>query len=818
MKTQRRITGYLLISALFVLTVFSVTEASDWPNWRGPDYNGISAEKDWDPSKIKDGMEPLWKASIGIGFSTISVSDDRAYTMGNTGVKGEDESKHNDVIFCFDAETGKELWRHTYPQQLDPKYYEGGSLATPTVNSDKVYTISKDGKAFCLEAKTGKVIWQKNLSDEFGIKRTTWGYSGSPVVVDNVVIYNAGSKGIALNKDNGSLIWQSGEGPGGYATAVPFMTGDQKCIAMFGFEDIIGLVVTTGKELWRFPWKTKNDVNAADPIVVGDKIFISSGYGIGCALIKIEDGKVVELWRNKNMHSKMNGPVFWKDYIYGVDEGGELRCLDIKTGQIAWAQNGFGQGGSVAMADGKLIALGEKGNLVIADATADGYKVIAEAKILSPICWSVPVLANGRLYARNSGGDLVCLDVSKKAVLPVTPVAAISTEKNWAQWRGPNRDGKSTETGLLKSWPEGGPKMIWTAEGLGGGFSSVSIANGFIYTTGIINNEGILSALDLRGDIKWSKSYGPEWIDSHAGTRGTPTVNDGCVYVISGLCAVTCFDAVTGEKKWSVDVLKDFEGKYGKWGVAESPLVVGNKVICTPGGQKASLVALDKKTGKVIWAAKGNGEGNAYCSPQLIEKKDRKIIVTMLENFIIGVDESNGNVLWEYDCKNYQGEPKDINPNTPIYYDSCIYVTSGYGKGGAKLKLSEDGSKVVSQEWANLSLDCHHGGVVLVDGYIYGTSHKGNWVCLDWNDGKEICNTEGIGKSSIIYADGMLYCYDEKQGTVGLVKPTPEKFERVSSFNITSGTGEHWAHPVILDAILYIRHGDALMAYDIKAK
>lgn len=190
----------------------------------------------------------------------------------------------------------------------------------------------------------------------------------------------------------------------------------------------------------------------------------------------------------------------------------------------------------------------------------------------------------------------------------------------------------------------------------------------------------------------------------------------------------------------------------------------------------------------------------------------------MTDNFIIGVDAADGNILWQYDCKLYQGQPKAINPNTPTYCDGYIYVTSGYGKGGAKLKLSEDGSEVVAQEWANLTLDCHHGGVVLVDGYIYGSNMKGTWVCLDWDNGEIKYESKGVGKGSITYAEGMLYCYGEKDGTVALVKASPQDFAVVSSFKISQGTGQHWAHPVISNGRLYIRHGDTLMAYGIKAE
>jgi outer membrane protein assembly factor BamB len=402
----------------------------------------------------KEGPKLLWGASIGIGFSSVAVSEGRAYAMGNID--------NTDVVYCFDAETGEEIWTHSYSQRLDPKYYEGGTLASPTVADGRVYTISKDGKAFCLDAKTGKQIWKRNVLKDFGIKRTEWGCSGSPFIMENMVIFNVGSGGLALNKSDGSLIWERGKGPGGYATAVPYSVDGQKCVALFGFREIRGLAAGTGKQLWRHAWRTKYDVHAADPIIVSDDtIFISSGYGNGCALLKLEmqgaEVRVTELWRNKNMRNKMNGSVLWRGYIYGVDEKGELRCLSLKTGKRVWAEGGFGQG-SLMIADGKLIVMGEKGNLVIAEASPSGYEPLASANILTGKCWTVPVLANGRIYTRNAAGDLVCLDVKGKT-------ARFGPRgHDWTQFRGPNRDGKSAETGLLKKWPEGGPQQLWAEE------------------------------------------------------------------------------------------------------------------------------------------------------------------------------------------------------------------------------------------------------------------------------------------------------------------------------------------------------------------
>ena len=395
-------------------------------------------------------------------------------------------------------------------------------------------------------------------------------------------------------------------------------------------------------------------------------------------------------------------------------------------------------------------------------------------------------------------------------------VCTITEAADWSNWGGPSRDSKSEETGLLKEWSEGGPKLLWSTDGLGTGYSTVSIADGSIYTTGIVDKKGVLFALDMAGKLKWKQSYGADWTGSYSGARCTPTVEKGNVYVISGVGAVSCFDVKTGDRKWALDDFNGFDSKLPYWGMAESPLIYENKLFFTPGGKKTTIIALDKETGKIIWASKSIDEISAYCSPMLVKRGGKNIIVTMVENSLVGLDAESGEILWSEVCG-----LKGTNPITPVYFNGGIYVTSSNDAGGAMYELSEDGTKI-TRKWTDKVLDNHHGGVVEVDGYIYGSNWKGNpdgdWVCLDWNTGKVMYETKWIGKGSIAYADGMLYCYEEKEGTVGLVKATPGKFDVVSSFKVPMGTGEHWAHPIILDGILYIRHGDTLMAYDIKAK
>lgn len=382
--------------------------AADWPNWRGPNRNGVSNETGWSATWPADGPRLLWKASIGTGFASMAVSNSRVYAMGNIN--------DNDILYCFDAGTGNEIWKKSYPCPLFKKQHEGGPAATPTVHGDFVYTFSKNGDAICFKVDTGQIVWHRKLAKELGVKHPTWYFSSSPLVMDNLVILNAGTAGIALDKSNGNLVWQNGSGPCGYASAVPFTVGGQKCVAIFASTELFGVVAATGKVIWRLKWKTSWEINAADPIVLGDTMFISSGYNKGCALLKIEKDKVTEIWRNRNMRNHCNSCVLWKGHIYGFDGqfggGGKLTCIDYNTGQRKWAQGGLGTG-SLMVAEGKLIVLGERGKLVIARASPEKYEQLASAQVLTGKCWTVPVLANGRIYARNAAGDLVCIDVRR---------------------------------------------------------------------------------------------------------------------------------------------------------------------------------------------------------------------------------------------------------------------------------------------------------------------------------------------------------------------------------------------------------------------
>ena len=799
MKTHRT----LAISAAFLFLAIAAG-AADWPNYRGPNFDGISTETDLDPSALAT-PKIAWQTEIGIGFSSVSVANGKAYVMGNL-------NKKTDVVYCFDALTGKELWRHEYAEPLEPKNHEGGPTATPTVHKDKVYTLSKTGKVFCLDAETGKPLWNQTLP----YKTPTWHFSSSGLVLDDKIIFNVGAAGVALSLNDGQIVWQSDKGDCGYATPVSFKAPDgQTLVAIFGKDTLMAIDPADGKLQWSFPWKTQYDINAADPIIVGDELLITSGYNHGAALIRIANPPTV-VWENKNLRSQMSGPVRIGEYVYGIDQN-QLACLEWKTGKQIWTEGKVGNG-SVSAAGDKLIVLSEKGRLMIVEASPDGFKELSGSDVLSGRCWTMPIVANGYIYARNAQGHLVCVDVRLQKIVALVETADAPAPQQWPQWKGPTRNNKSTETGLLKQWPEGGPKQLWTADGLGQGFSTVAVADGKIYTTGAIEKEGVLFCLNMDGKPLWQQSYGPEWSRATPGVRCTPTVNDGRVYVISGAGQVACFNAATGEKSWQVDPFTEYAGSYGIWGIAESPVIAGNKVIFTVGGKETLLVALDKATGKTVWTTPGKGEKSAYCSPLAFEWAGKTLVAGMTEGSLFVVDAEDGKLHWSLPIGNYVPDNRRIHPVTPVFENGRLYFTSGYNMGGIQFQISEDG-KTFTETWRDTVLDNHHGSVVLDKGFLYGANWidngNGDWICLDWNTGKVRYTQHWLNKGSLTFADGMLYCYEEGSGTVGLVPATPEGFNVVSSFVVTQGQDQHWAHPVVCGKRLYIRHGSVLAAYDI---
>jgi outer membrane protein assembly factor BamB len=388
----------ILLGVLALVLLVDV-RASDWPQWRGLNRNGFSSEKiNW-PA---DGPKPIWRAQVGTGFSSISVSRGRVYTMGNRDEK--------DTIWCLDATSGKQIWEHTYAAALNPQYYEGGPGSTPTVHEGKVFTISKWGDVFCLDAEKGKVIWEHHLRED-GIHTNRWGFAGSPLIWKDLVILNAGSRGIALDSATGRIAWMNGTNSAGYASPVLFKSGDKEAVLIFAAKHLVALDPKTGSEFWRFPFETGYDTNNTDPLVHDDTIFISS-YSHGCALLRIKDGKPEAVYDTKVLLNNLSPGILIGDYLYVFNGEAKMktdfRCIHLPTGELKW-QREDPSFGSVIQASGKLIILSEKGELLLAEPSASELKIIARSQVLGGLCWTPPSLADGRLFVRNAKGDLVCL-------------------------------------------------------------------------------------------------------------------------------------------------------------------------------------------------------------------------------------------------------------------------------------------------------------------------------------------------------------------------------------------------------------------------
>lgn len=389
------------------------------------------------------------------------------------------------------------------------------------------------------------------------------------------------------------------------------------------------------------------------------------------------------------------------------------------------------------------------------------------------------------------------------------------------EWRGPDRSGIYNESGLLKKWPDGGPKLLWEVTGMGDGYSSATVTDDAVYVTGRKEESDVLIALTPDGKVKWETVYGKAWMKNHTGSRCTPTFYNGNIFLISGSGDIVCV-GTDGKIKWTKNHYALYEGTPIMFGISESPLVADNMVIASPGGKKAALVAFNINDGKVMWETVPMNQDPMYVNPKLIEYAGKKMIVTVMGTDIFAVDAKDGKIIWKVDYAAENAATGRVMKNhatTPIFRDGCILIANGYNWVSLKLKLSPDGNSV-EKVWENRNFDPQLGGVVLLGNNIFGSTHMSkpvdNWVCVDWTTGKTLWEAKWYTRGSIISADGMIYLYEEKSGHVALVKPDPAKLDVVSEFQITKGDGPFWAHPVISKGRLYIRHGDVLQVYQIK--
>ncbi len=389
-----------------VISAWSSAGAEDWYRYRGPRLDGISAETEWRDSWPDGGPKIGWKAEVGTGFSSVSTSEGRAYTIGN--------NENVDTVYCLDCRSGEVVWQHAYTSPTDPNEFEGGPTSTPTVDESDVYTLSRRGDLFCFDKVSGDVRWSVNVADKTQLRIPAWGYAGSPLVWKDLLILNVGDAGTAVDKKTGTIAWSSADKDSGYSTAVPIPDRDDQ-VVIGSARSYVCVDARSGREIWRQRWLTTFGCNAADAIVTGQSVFLSSGYNRGSALLKIDGDQPEVVWKNKEMQNQISSSVLIDGMVIGihgdVSAGTTLRCIDLASGQAQWTSDMVRPGGFAATADRRLIIISDSGELVIGEFSASGFNPTARQKVFHGKCWTSPVLSDGRLYCRSADGTLVCVDL-----------------------------------------------------------------------------------------------------------------------------------------------------------------------------------------------------------------------------------------------------------------------------------------------------------------------------------------------------------------------------------------------------------------------
>jgi outer membrane protein assembly factor BamB len=401
-------------------------------------------------------------------------------------------------------------------------------------------------------------------------------------------------------------------------------------------------------------------------------------------------------------------------------------------------------------------------------------------------------------------------------MLAFLQAAAAQDAPSWPEFQGPGRENKSRETGLLKEWPKDGPRRLWKFSEAGVGYSGVTIAGDLAFTSGDFGDDEFVLALDLEGTLKWKAPNGRAWKGPQAGARTVPTWHDGLLYQLNAHGVLSAWTAATGKPAWTVDLKERFEARTGTWGFTEHVIVDGDLLLCMPGGRKGRVAALDRKTGATVWANTEIEDRAAYSSAIVAEHGGVRQFIALAHETVTGVDVRTGKLLWTHK----HPSTCDQNVTRPIFHEGAVFVTSGHRGGGRRVRLAPD-SRGVKEDWFGTDLDNCHGGVVFLDGYLYGSGcrlYKRGLVCLDWATGKTMFNAQEVGKVSVTWADGLLYCLGN-DATMAIVEVTPKGAKIVSRFLPPwQNQPPCLSHPVVCGGRLYIRHLNEIFACDLKAR
>jgi outer membrane protein assembly factor BamB len=404
--------GLIAASLLIIASCSAIAEEPKtfaWPNWMGPRHDGISCETGWSTDWPAAGLPVVWEREIGIGFSSVSLAQGRLFTMGH--VDGRE------LVYCLDASTGKTIWSHSYNCALVDNLHDGGPGATPTLDGKYVYTLGREGQLFCFLAATGEIVWSKLLQDDLDTQMPEWGFTSSAFILGDQLILEA-SRVVSYDKITGKKNWQTPLHEAGYGSVINFDNHGKMLLASLDCEGLRIVQADDGLEVAFEPWESPYRTNSTTPIVRGDRLFISSGYNIGCGLFQLAGSTLEHVYTNRDMRNHFNNSILYEGHLYGFDGNSnlgrivKLSCMNFKTGEVVWSERGLGCG-SLMIVDDKLLLLSEEGTLVVAEASPEGYQEICRSPFLEGRCWTVPVLLDGRIYGRNAAGDLVSVELPK---------------------------------------------------------------------------------------------------------------------------------------------------------------------------------------------------------------------------------------------------------------------------------------------------------------------------------------------------------------------------------------------------------------------
>ncbi len=381
--------------------------AADWHRFRGPHLDGVSRESLAVDRWTAEGPPEKWRTDVGVGFSAVVIGGQRLVTLGN--------ADNVDTVVCLDTATGERIWDHAYASPTDANEFEGGPTSTPTIEGDRVWTLSRQGDLFCFDLAGGAVQWSINVADAADVRIPTWGFAGSPLVVEDALILNVGDAGVAVDKATGAVLWSSDDKDAGYATPVPRTTASGTEVVIGSGRSFVGVDAATGRIRWRQRWLTTFGCNAADPILDGSRVLLSSAYNRGAALLDVAGEQADTLWKHKDFQTQLGGGVKLGQYVYGIHgdlaRGGQLRCIRYDDGTVQWSDDRV-EYGALSATEDHLLVLSQDGQLLVIEAAPEACRVKHHSRVLRGKCWTAPVLSGGQLYCRSADGQLVCLEAN----------------------------------------------------------------------------------------------------------------------------------------------------------------------------------------------------------------------------------------------------------------------------------------------------------------------------------------------------------------------------------------------------------------------